>query len=144
MSIQHTYQVNLNWKEGRKGLLQSPDLNSSIEVVTPPEFTKGIAGIWSPEHLFVASVSSCFMTTFLAVAEYSNFEFKNLVITAKGVLEKVDEKFMISEIALKVNLNIEDVSQKEKALKLIEKGEKACLITNSVKTNIKLESEVLV
>lgn len=144
MSIQHTYQVNLNWKEGRKGLLQSPDLNSSIEVVTPPEFTKGIAGIWSPEHLFVASVSSCFMTTFLAVAEYSNFEFKNLAITAKGVLEKVDEKFMISEIALKVNLNIEDVSQKEKALKLIEKGEKACLITNSVKTNIKLESEVLV
>ena len=113
-------------------------------MVTPPEFTKGIAGIWSPEHLFVASVSSCFMTTFLAVAEYSNFEFKNLAITAKGVLEKVDGKFMISEIALKVNLNIEDVSQKEKALKLIEKGEKACLITNSVKTNIKLESEVLV
>jgi len=144
MAIQHAYQVNLNWKEGRKGLLQSPDLNTSIEVVTPPEFTKGIAGIWSPEHLFIASVNSCFMTTFLAVAEYSKFEFKNLAISANGILEKVDEKFKISEITLKVDLTIEDISDKEKALKLIEKSEKACLITNSVKTIIKLESEVFI
>lgn len=144
MSIKHAYQVNLNWEEGRKGLLQSPDLNTNIEVVTPPEFAKGIAGIWSPEHLFIASVSSCFMTTFLAIAEYSKFEFKHLKISANGILEKVDEKFMISEITLKVILTIEDISEREKALKLIEKSEKACLITNSVKTIITLESEVLV
>jgi len=144
MALQHAYQVNLNWEEGRKGLLKSPDLNTSIEVVTPPEFDKGIAGIWSPEHLFIASVSSCFMTTFLAVADYSKFEFKNLSISANGILEKIDGKFMISEITLKVNLTIEDISDKEKGLKLIEKSEKACLITNSVKTIIKLESEVFI
>ena len=144
MALQHAYQVNLNWEEGRKGLLNSPELNTSIEGVTPPEFDKGVAGIWSPEHLFIASVSSCFMTTFLAVAEYSKFEFKNLAISANGILEKIDGKFMISEITLKVKLSIQDILDKEKALKLIEKSEKACLITNSVKTIIKLESEILI
>lgn len=144
MSIQHSYQVNLNWKEGRKGLLQSSDLNTTIEVVTPPEFTNGIAGIWSPEHLFIASVSGCFMTTFLAVAEYSKFDFKNLAIHAIGILEKVEEKFMISEITLQVKLEITDATQKDKALRIIEKSDKACLITNSVKTNVKLEPEVLI
>ncbi len=54
-----------------KDWFSSPVLNTKIEVATPPEFPKGIAGIWSPEHLLVAAVSSCLMTTFLAVAENS-------------------------------------------------------------------------
>jgi len=40
------------------------DAGSFIEVATLPEFPKGIPGIWSPEHLFTAAVSSCLMTTF--------------------------------------------------------------------------------
>jgi len=45
MSEQHTYHVKLNWIEDRKGILQSDVLNSKIEVVTPPEFPKVIAGL---------------------------------------------------------------------------------------------------
>ena len=71
----HKYEVNLEWKEDRKGLLSSPILTHEIEVATPPEFPKGMAGIWSPEHLFVAAVNSCLMTSFLAIAENSKFEF---------------------------------------------------------------------
>jgi organic hydroperoxide reductase OsmC/OhrA len=51
--------------------MSSPELNNKIEVATPPQFPKGVQGIWSPEHLFTAPVNSCFMTTFLAIAENS-------------------------------------------------------------------------
>ncbi|MES1225955.1 MAG: OsmC family peroxiredoxin, partial [Bacteroidota bacterium] len=68
METTHYYEVKLNWESDRKGLMSSPVLNSSIEVATPPEFPKGIHGIWSPEHLLVAAVNSCMMTTFLAIA----------------------------------------------------------------------------
>jgi len=144
MSTNHSYQVKLNWEEDRKGIMQSLVLNSKIEVATPPDFPKGVPGIWSPEHLFVASVNSCLMTTFLAIAEYSKLEFSNFECNAIGILDKVEGKYMISEINLQVKLEITDSSKKDKALRIIEKSEKACLISNSIKTTIKLETEILI
>ena len=71
----HYYDVNLKWLADRKGLMSSPVLHTTLEVATPPEFAKGMPGIWSPEHLLVAAVNSCLMTTFLAIAENSKLEF---------------------------------------------------------------------
>src|SRR6476660_7936763 len=100
METTHHYEVKLNWESERKGLMSSPVLATNIEVATPPEFSKGIAGIWSPEHLLVAAVNSCLMTTFLAIAENSKFFFIDFACRADGKLEKVDGKLMISEIVL--------------------------------------------
>lgn len=55
----HSYKLSLNWKEGRKGIISSDILPTKIEVATPPEFDKGVPGIWSPEHLFTAAALSC-------------------------------------------------------------------------------------
>lgn len=71
----HKYLVNLEWSMDRKGEISSPVLDQKIEVATPPEFPKGMPGIWSPEHLFTAAVSSCFMTTFLAIARTQIWNF---------------------------------------------------------------------
>jgi peroxiredoxin-like protein len=136
MENTHYYEVKLDWESDRKGLMSSPVLKSNIEVATPPEFPKGIPGIWSPEHLLVAAVNSCLMTTFLAIAENSRFEFISFTSNANGKLEKVDGKYMISEIILSPVLTIKNNTEKEKALKLLEKSEAACLISNSVKSTI--------
>ena len=69
------YNTQLNWIADRRGIMSSPELNESFEVATPPQFPKGMEGIWSPEHLLTAAVSSCFMTTFLAIAENSKLAF---------------------------------------------------------------------
>ena len=88
----HIYNVNINWTKDRKGMMCSPELVKNetneancIEVATPPEFSSGMPNIWSPEHLFTAAVSSCLMTTFLAIAEYSKFEFISFKCGSKGV-----------------------------------------------------------
>ncbi len=140
----HTYEVDLEWAEGRIGILSSPVLDDRIEVATPPEFPGGIAGIWSPEHLYVSSVISCFMTTFTAIAENSKLAFDGLVVKAKGKMEKKDGKFMITEIELMPELMIADEKHSEKAVRIMEKAEAACLITRSIKTNVKLEPKVSV
>jgi len=136
MDSAHYYEVKLDWESDRKGLISSPVLQSNIEVATPPEFPKGIPGIWSPEHLLVAAVNSCLMTTFLGIAENSKFEFISFSSNATGKLEKVDGKYMISEIALSPVLTIKNNIEKDKALKLLEKSEAVCLISNSVKSTI--------
>lgn len=138
------YEVALQWEEGRRGLISSPVLNDSIEIATPPEFPKGMPGIWSPEHLLVAAVDSCLMTTFLAVAENSGLEFVRFESKATGKLEKVDGKYLISEIELAPRLQIKSEAQREKALKVLEKSEAACLISNSVKSRILFRPEVVV
>jgi len=139
----HSYNVSLKWEEGRKGVMHSPELPTKIEVATPPEFDKGIPGIWSPEHLFTASVLSCFMTTFLAIAEYSKLEFISFDCDAEGVLDKVDSKFLMTEVTLKARLVIDDASKKERAERILEKSEAACLISNSIKTKVNLIAEII-
>lgn len=137
--MEHLYQVDLEWKTDRKGEISSPALNDKIEVATPPEFPKGMEGIWSPEHLFTAAVNSCFMTTFLAIAENFNLEFSNLSCPAKGKLSKVDGKFAMSEVILEPVLTILHEEDREKAEKVLYKAEKACLITNSINSSVTLK-----
>lgn len=138
----HTYNLSLQWSEGRKGIISSPELPAKIEVATPPEFEKGIPGIWSPEHLYTASILSCFMTTFLAIAEYSKLEFESFTCDAAGILEKPEGKFLMTEVNLTAHLTIKNETEKEKAEKILHKSEAACLISNSVKTKVNLIADI--
>ena len=139
---EHYYNIEVNWNSERKGMMCSPELTkeegSCIEVATPPEFPKGIPGIWSPEHLFTAAVSSCLMTTFLSIAENSKLEFKSFSCKSRGKLEKIEGNFLMSEIILEPVVSILNDKDREKALKVLLKSEKACLISNSIKSKVTL------
>lgn len=142
--MSHQYIVNLKWEENRIGELSSPELTSKITVATPPQFPKGVEGIWSPEHLFTSAVNSCFMTTFLSIAENSKLEFKEFSCSAAGILDQVDGKFLMTEVILNPILVITKVEDKEKALRVLEKSEKACLISNSISSKVTLNSTITV
>lgn len=141
MSDFHLYDTKVTWKEDRIGILSEPTL-PSIEVATPPEFPKGVPNIWSPEHLYVASANVCLMTTFLAIAENSKIEVVSYSCNGTGKLEKVEGRFMMSEITLKPVIKIKNEADLEKVSKLILKAESACLISNSMKTVVHLEPEI--
>jgi organic hydroperoxide reductase OsmC/OhrA len=141
----HFYSVNVQWNRERQGIMCSPEIEKSlasdcgcIEIATPPEFPKGVAGIWSPEHLFTAAVSSCLMTTFLAIAENSKLQFTGFSCKSKGKLEKVEGKFLMTEVFLEPRIIITQPGDREKAERIIRKSEEACLISNSIKSKIVL------
>ena len=72
MIERHDYPVTIHWTgteiaDPSEGRLESSDGLPEVVVTPPPEFG-GPAHQWSPEHLFAASVASCFLTTFLAIA----------------------------------------------------------------------------
>ena len=142
MQHEHFYDVTVEWKSDRKGTLSSEVLPAIIEVATPPEFPKGMEGIWSPEHYFVAAVNSCLMTTFLSIAENSRLEFETFSSKAVGKLEIVDGKYMISEITLHPIVTIKDETMIEKATRVLIKSESNCLISNSVKSKIIFNPEI--
>jgi len=140
---QHNYEVNLQWNNDRKGTISSPVLPSQIEVATPPDFPKGMPGIWSPEHLFVAAVNSCLMTTFLAIAENSKVEFISFESNAVGKVDQLEGKYMVTEIVLKPKVVVSSMIQEDRMLRILEKSEKACLVSNSIKSKIIFEPTVI-
>jgi organic hydroperoxide reductase OsmC/OhrA len=144
MDDTHYYEVNLLWNSATQGTLSSPVIPSKIEVVTPPEFPKGIKEKWTPEHLFVAAVNSCLMSTFLLVAGNSKFQFISFESNAIGKIEKVDRKFAVTEIILRPTLIIPSTQNEAKAKRVLEMSEKACAIANSIKTKITLEPIIIV
>jgi len=142
MSNTHNYEVDVNWIGDRIGILYSPELNEEMQVATPPQFPKGVEKIWSPEHLFTAAVNSCLMTTFLSIAENSKLDFKKFTSKAYGKLEIVDGKYIMSEIRLIPCLTILKEEDMEKAVRVLNKSEAACLISNSIKSKIIFEPEI--
>jgi peroxiredoxin-like protein len=136
MSLTHNYTVNLAWQQKRQGILSSPELHQSLEVATPPPFTGGVEGIWSPEHLFTSAVSSCLMTTFMAIAENSKLEVENFTCTATGKLEQVEGKYKMSEILLEPHVVIAREEDIAKAERILLKAEAACLISNSITSKV--------
>ncbi len=144
MSAEHLYEVDVNWVNDRVGMLSSTELTDEVSVATPPQFAKGVENIWSPEHLFTAAVNSCLMTTFLAIAENSRLEFESFNSRALGKLEIVDGKYIMSEVTLIPELTITSEEQREKALRVLQKSEAACLISNSIKSKIIFKPEIVV
>ncbi len=138
----HAYNVNIEWNSDRKGTMSSPELNNTIEVATPPNFPKGMEGIWSPEHLFTAAVASCLMTTFLSIAENSKLDFVSFKIESKGILEQIDGKFLMTRVELYPVVVIALEKDRERAERILQKSEAACLISNSVKAKIEMKAVI--
>ena len=59
-----------------------------------------------------------------------------------GLLEQPEGKYMITTVLLKPELVISDETIAERAMRVLEKTEKACLISNSIKATVKLDAVV--
>jgi peroxiredoxin-like protein len=133
----YVYHVDLEWSGKRSGRL-NPEGLPPIAFSAPPEFA-GDPGRWTPEHLLTAATATCFLTTFIAIAELHKLEVRSFTMTAYARLEKVPgEGYRFTEITLAPRIQVaqEDV---EKALKVVAKSEKNCFISNSLKAKVQVE-----
>lgn len=136
----HTYQSSISWQEGRKGVLAG-DGRQDLPVATPPEFG-GPAGFWSPEDLYVASENACFMMTFLHLAEKTDIKLSGFNSRAEGTLEFVNGKFKMTRIHLHAVVSVADPEDRERVGEVLQKARQYCLISNSMSTEITVESEI--
>ncbi|MEZ4733100.1 MAG: OsmC family protein [Caldilineaceae bacterium] len=109
----------------------------------PAEFD-GPGDVWSPETMLVGAVANCFILTFRAIARASKFEWQQLACKAVGVLDRVERVTQFTEMHLTVTLTAPAGADVEKAQRLLEKAEQNCLITNSLKGKVHMETSVQV
>lgn len=139
----HLYIVDISWTKERQGEMSSPELSTVIEIATPPQFPNGVEGIWSPEHLFTSAVASCLMTTFLSIAENSKLEFTAFSCKSHGKLEQIEGKFLMTEVILEPTVTIANESDREKADRVLQKSEQHCLISNSIKSKVTMNTKII-
>jgi peroxiredoxin-like protein len=141
METTYTYETSAEWTGRRGGSLSTPGL-PALEVSSPPEFS-GEPGKWTPEHLLVASSASCWMATFVAIAEISHLRLASLRISASAKLERVpNEGYRFTEIILRPEIGVA-AEDEEKARRVLAKTEKGCFVTNSLRASVVVEPRVL-
>jgi len=137
----YLYRSSAIWTMRRRGIVSAEDVPRTINFSAPPEF-QGEPGLWTPEHLLVASVATCFLATFRALAEYSRLQVLRLEVEAEGLLEKEEGGFRFTQMVVRPRLTIAEAADQERAQRLLEKAERACLISRSLSSHMELQATV--
>ena len=139
-----SFEVSAVWSEDKKVKISSPVLPDDIETVIPPPFFNGIAGHWSAEHLFLASIASCYAHTFQYLSRTAELPFDGFSCQVTGDAELVNRVFAFHKVQLSVTLTIPLETYRGKAESVLEKTERNCLVRNSLKTEVLVETKILV
>jgi peroxiredoxin-like protein len=140
--LPHHYEVRLRGAPAGAAtvsLAGAPDIQAA-----PPADFGGPGDAWGPEHLLLAAVETCFLFTLRAVAQASRVVFSALELTAVGTVDRKDGALRFTEIVLRPRVTVAAGTDRERALRVLEKSEKACLVSASLATPVRLEPEVVV
>jgi peroxiredoxin-like protein len=143
MEKSYSYRTTAYWILDRRGIVSAEAVPQAIEFSAPPEFG-GEAEMWTPETFFLASVATCYISTFRAMAEYSKFDNVALDVTVDGTITKEAGGFLFTEVTIHPVLTVATDEECDKGLKLLLKSEAACLISRSLKARVSIDPVVQV
>jgi organic hydroperoxide reductase OsmC/OhrA len=140
--LPHRYTVLLDaTPDGDVGV--AGETLATIHTATPMEFD-GPGDRWSPETLFVGAVGDCLALTFQGIARAWKLRWVSMRCEAEGTLDRVDGMMQFTHIALRVRVGVPDGASVDPALRVLERAERTCLISNSIKGTIHLDADVTV
>jgi peroxiredoxin-like protein len=144
MQTQYKYQASASWTLHRHGFVRAGDgIPFTLDFSVPPEFG-GEGGMWTPEHLLLSAVASCFVATYRGMATKSNLDFQTIEITVEGVIEKQEGSLRFTRIILRPEALIGREEDRARASRLLEKAEQGCLIARSLSAEIEMQPKILV
>ena len=98
--------------------------------------------MWSPEHLFVASLNTCFMLTFRDRGKFQAAAGQFLFDSQGQAGESAGSSYQITEIVVKPTVVIASANDLGRMPRILEKAKANCFVSNSIKCVIKIEPEV--
>ncbi len=141
-TLAHTYNTSLIWVTGEdEGIIKS-GTRMPLLFGPPPEFN-GTDTVWSPEHLLLASVSSCYTTTlryFVKLLKLNIHDYKmdaEMIITKEGA-----SPFSVSKIILNPHIVFAHTPAPNVIDNLLSKAKRYCIISNSVNAEIEVKPEI--
>jgi len=137
-----TYQAELVWRGGRVAAVTS-DERPELTIASPPEFSGGSSDRWSPEHLYLASLESCTMISFLAHCAHNDLDVEEYTSDATGSLQRRadDQRYAFTHVAMVVRARMAG-GQAEAARGLTGKAERDCFISASTNATVETDWQI--
>jgi len=144
MEKKYTCQTTAHWSFDKRGMVAADSsIPHHINFAAPPEFG-GEPGLWTPEHLLLAAVSTCYVATFRGMSAASKLNFRELEVAVEGTVEKQEGGLRFTRIVLRPLVTIDREEDRERAGRLLEKAERGCLIARSILATFVLEPKIVV
>jgi len=140
---EHAYRVAAWWTSGLTGIAKSDMAPDAIQFTSPPE-SGGLEGRWTTEELLLASITGCFTTTFRSIASSAQFEFTDLEAEAIAKVHKVGSAFYFDDIVVRPVVKIANFEECDRALDLLDKAERMCLVSRALDFPVRFEPQVQV
>jgi organic hydroperoxide reductase OsmC/OhrA len=90
----------------------------------------------------VGAVADCFVLTFRAIAKASGLPWTRLRAAASGTLDRAEGGPRFTTIEIEAALAVPQGVDEARALRLLEKAERGCLITRSLACPVALHARV--
>lgn len=119
---------------GRDGLARAPG-KGDIALSAAASYA-GTASRWNPEELLAASLSTCHMLTFLALASKVKIDVRAYGGEAEAVLDTVDRVTRVTEVRLVPTITVAPGTDLVKAAQIFEKAHQYCFIAHSVSCGV--------
>lgn len=120
--------------------LSAPGL-PDIQVAAPTDFD-GPGDAWSPEHLLVAAVQTCFLLTLRGVARRSKIDIVSVDVDAIGTVDRQDGVTRFTDLVLYPHVTVPAGTDCDRVMHVIEKSEKNCLVGASLSTSVRMEPRI--
>jgi peroxiredoxin-like protein len=111
-----------------------------ISVGPPPEFG-GRDTWWSPEHLLVSATATCFVATFVAMAERANLRVGRIQCHATGSLDRTKDGIAFTSVDLALVLSVL-TDETDRARKLVDEAKRHCFVAKSLRCPVEVTAEV--
>jgi len=130
----YEFRTRSVWVDAREGILSS-DERKQIEVGCPPEFG-GRHGYWTAEHLFVAAIDTCIMTTFRWLFAKARGSLVAYTSDAVGKACIVSSDFRLDEVEIRPLIVVSDPRDVSKAKSAINTAHSTCLISKALNLRV--------
>jgi organic hydroperoxide reductase OsmC/OhrA len=140
--LPHRYDVRLSGGPNGYASLATPgvpDLKSA-----PPLAYDGPGDAWTPEHLLLAAVETCFLFTFRAIAKHSQLDFVTFDVSTEGVVDRQEGVTRFTEIVLRPRVTLPAGTDVDRVRGALQKTERACLVSASLATPIRVEPQFVI
>ncbi|MFW9767530.1 MAG: OsmC family protein [Candidatus Thorarchaeota archaeon] len=141
---EHVYTLTSKWVKEK---IVTIDIEGKEEfhIATPPDFwPESPKELLSPEDLFVASAVACYGVSLSGVAKRYHAEFKDFHISATGTLAMAEYGWEFNQITMNSKIIVTNEKDRKKMEKAAERAHRYCLVANSMKCPVYLNSEVVI
>jgi organic hydroperoxide reductase OsmC/OhrA len=113
----------------------------AIAAAPAPEFD-GPGDAWTPEHLLLAAVETCFLFTFRTAAQKANITFQSLELATGGTVHRMMGVARFAEIVLRPTIRIDVNVSRDLVTRLLTDTATSCIVAASLSTPIRVEPVV--